>query len=162
MKTAVEWNNVKKKFSRNKEQGLSGSVSPLVHKWVNIGPNQTVSVCNFRKSRTKILKSSKRTETDTHDQDSKGNKSLRSNTDRQETAEQYLYNSAQKIVLLYIFFSVKYECTRRAFSVDMHGFKNFTFFQKGSKGCTSLTGENLQRTKETENPWSRKVNTGMA
>lgn len=106
MKTAVEWNNVKKKFSRNKEQGLSGSVSPLVHKWVNIGPNQTVSVCNFRKSRTKILKSSKRTETDTHDQDSKGNKSLRSNTDRQETAEQYLYNSAQKIVLLYIFFQL--------------------------------------------------------
>lgn len=106
MKTAVEWNNEKKKFSRNKEQGLSGSVSPLVHKWVNIGPNQTVSVCNFRKSRTKILKSSKRTETDTHDQDSKGNKSLRSNTDRQETAEQYLYNSAQKIVLLYIFFQL--------------------------------------------------------
>ena len=97
----------------------------------------------------KILKPSKRTQIYTYDQDLKGNKHLRSNAERQKAEEQYLHNSVRKYFQSRLF-SIKCEGKKRAFLIDMHGFKNFTFFQKVSKGCISLVERSLQRTSKTK------------
>lgn len=84
----------------------------------------------------KVLKPSKRTQIYTYDQDLKGNTHLRSNAERLKAEEQYLHNSVQKFFQSRLF-SIKCEGRKRAFLVDMHSFKKFTFFQKVSKGCIS-------------------------